>query len=46
MAWIPYGGFPINCPNGSGHSIQLGNTSGGAEAEGISYDFTIPAGAK
>ncbi len=40
----PYGGFPINCPNGSGHSIQLGNTSGGAEAEGISYDFTIPAG--
>jgi len=39
----PFGGFPINCPNGSGHSIQLGNTSGGAEAEGISYEFTIPS---
>lgn len=40
----PYGGFPVNCPNGSGHSIKLGNTSGGAEAEGVSYTFTIPAG--
>ncbi|MBA4140432.1 MAG: PKD domain-containing protein [Segetibacter sp.] len=39
----PYGGFPINCPNGSGHSIKLGNTSGGNQAEGISYEFTIPA---
>ncbi len=39
----PYGGFPVNCPNGSGHSIKLGNTSGGAEAEGVSYTFTIPA---
>ncbi len=40
-----YGGFPINCPNGSGHSIKLGNNTGGAEAEGISYQFTIPPGA-
>jgi gliding motility-associated-like protein len=40
----PYGGFPVNCPNGSGHSIKLGNNTGGAEAEGISYEFTIPAG--
>ncbi len=40
----PYGGFPINCPNGSGYSIRLGNNLGGGEAEGISYDFTIPAG--
>lgn len=40
----PFGGFPVNCPNGSGHSIKLGNTSGGAEAEGVSYEFTIPAG--
>ncbi len=39
----PYGGFPVNCPNGSGHSIRLGNNSGGGEAEGISYEFTIPA---
>ncbi len=39
----PYGGFPVNCPNGSGHSIRLGNNSAGTEAEGISYEFTIPA---
>ena len=39
----PYGGFPVNCPNGSGHSIRLGNNSAGGEAEGISYEFTIPA---
>jgi gliding motility-associated-like protein len=38
-----YGGFPVNCPNGSGHSIRLGNNTGGGEAEGISYEFTIPA---
>ncbi|HEY6506307.1 MAG TPA: PKD domain-containing protein, partial [Chitinophagaceae bacterium] len=38
-----YGGFPVNCPNGSGHSIRLGNGFGGGEAEGISYEFTIPA---
>ena len=40
-----YGGFPKNCPNGSGHSIRLGNNLAGTEAEGISYDFTIPANA-
>jgi gliding motility-associated-like protein len=40
----PYGGFPMNCPNGSGHSIKLGNDLGGGEAEGISYDFVVPAG--
>jgi gliding motility-associated-like protein len=40
-----YGGFPVNCPNGSGHSIMLGNNNAGREAEGVSYDFTIPAGA-
>jgi gliding motility-associated-like protein len=39
----PYGNFPVNCPNGSGHSIRLGNDRGGGEAEGISYEFTIPA---
>ena len=38
-----YGGFPVSCPNGSGYSIRLGNNTGGGEAEGISYDFTIPA---
>ncbi len=39
----PYGGFPVNCPNGSGNSIKLGNNLGGGQAEGISYEFTIPA---
>lgn len=40
-----YGGFPKNCPNGSGYSIKLGNNSAGREAEGVSYDFTVPANA-
>src|SRR5256885_6513074 len=39
-----YGGFPVSCPNGSGHSIRLGNNEAGTEAEGISYTFTIPQG--
>ncbi|MEP7279642.1 MAG: T9SS type B sorting domain-containing protein [Bacteroidota bacterium] len=39
----PYGGFPVNCPNGSNHSIRLGNDLGGGQAEGISYQFTVPA---
>ncbi len=38
-----YGDFPKNCPNGSGHSIRLGNDQAGTEAEGLSYDFQIPA---
>lgn len=48
----PYGNFPVNCPNGSGYSIQLGNsavvrnypTPGvvGGYAERVTYDFTIP----
>jgi gliding motility-associated-like protein len=38
-----FGGFPVNCPNGSGNSIKLGNNLGGGQAEGISYEFTIPA---
>ena len=40
----PYGNFPQNCPNGSNHSIKLGNNLGGAQAEGVSYTFTIPPG--
>lgn len=39
----PYGGFPVNCPNGSGRSIRLGNDEAGTQAEGVSYEFTIPA---
>lgn len=38
-----YGGFPVNCPNGSAFSVRLGNTSGGHQAEGIAYEFAIPA---
>ncbi|MFY7840017.1 MAG: gliding motility-associated C-terminal domain-containing protein [Lacibacter sp.] len=38
-----FGGFPVVCPNGSGYSVKLGNTTGGAQAEGLSYEFTIPA---
>ncbi len=37
-----YGGFPKNCPNGSGYSIKLGNDEAGGVAEGISYDFEVP----
>jgi gliding motility-associated-like protein len=39
----PFGGFPVLCPNGSGHSIRLGSTEAGGQAEGVSYDFTVPA---
>ena len=39
----PYGDFPTSCPNGSGYSIRLGNSSTGREAERVSYTFTIPA---
>jgi gliding motility-associated-like protein len=39
----PYGGFPVNCPNGSGKSMRLGNNIAGTQAEGVSYEFTIPA---
>ena len=39
-----FGGFPVTCPNGSGYSVRLGNNTGGGQAEGISYEFTIPPG--
>ena len=38
-----FGRFPVLCPNGSGYSVKLGNTTGGAQAEGLSYSLTIPA---
>ncbi|HEV8506397.1 MAG TPA: T9SS type B sorting domain-containing protein [Chitinophagaceae bacterium] len=38
-----YGGFPVVCPNGSGYSIRLGNNLPGTQAEGVSYQFKIPA---
>lgn len=39
-----YGGFPVVCPNGSNYSIRLGNDLAGTQAEGVSYEFTIPDG--
>jgi gliding motility-associated-like protein len=39
-----YGEFPVACPNGSGYSVKLGNSSGGHQAEGVKYTFTVPAG--
>lgn len=39
-----YGGFPINCPNGTGYSIRLGNNEVNSQAEGITYTYTIPRG--
>ncbi|MES2880897.1 MAG: PKD domain-containing protein [Bacteroidota bacterium] len=39
----PYGNFPVFCPYGGGNSVKLGNTGVGAEAEGLSYTFVVPA---
>ena len=39
----PYGFFPTLCPNGSNYSVRLGNHQTGAEAESISYTYTIPS---
>lgn len=39
----PFGNFPVNCPNGSGYSVKLGNASGGRGAEALHYTFNIPA---
>ena len=38
-----YGHFPIVSPNGSKYVVKLGNDDVGAQAERISYTFTIPA---
>jgi len=39
----PYGHFSLQSPNGSRYCIRLGNNSAGAEAERISYTFTVPS---
>lgn len=39
----PFGGFPQMCPNGSGFCLKLGNQSPGAQAESISFTYTIPS---
>jgi gliding motility-associated-like protein len=38
----PFGGFPQLCPNGSGYSMQLGNSSSARKASAISYTYDIP----
>ena len=38
-----YGGFPKVCPYGGQYSVKLGNNNTGAEAEGMSYTFTVPS---
>jgi gliding motility-associated-like protein len=38
-----YGGFPVNCPNGSGFSVRLGDNSAGGKAVGLTYELTVPA---
>ncbi len=40
----PYGEFPVNCPNGSGYSVRIGDHDIGAQADRVSYTFSIPAG--
>ncbi|MBL0884648.1 MAG: hypothetical protein IBJ16_15105, partial [Chitinophagaceae bacterium] len=37
-----YGGFPVVCPNGSGYSVKLGSPTGGRDAHGLNYTFTVP----
>ncbi len=39
----PYGNFPVVCPFGGNYSVKLGNENTGADAEGVSYTFTVPA---
>jgi gliding motility-associated-like protein len=38
----PYGNFPVLCPNGSKHSVRLGNYEAGAQAERLSYTLVVP----
>ncbi|MBS1564865.1 MAG: gliding motility-associated C-terminal domain-containing protein [Bacteroidetes bacterium] len=38
----PYGLFPKLCPYGGNYSVKLGNDGTGAQAEGMSYTFTVP----
>src|SRR5215203_601918 len=37
-----FGKFPTLCPYGGGYSVKLGNEQVNAEAEGLSYTFTVP----
>ncbi|QJD97992.1 gliding motility-associated C-terminal domain-containing protein [Mucilaginibacter robiniae] len=40
----PYGLFPVVCPNGSQHSVKLGNEIPSRKADRITYTYTIPPG--
>lgn len=40
-----YGGFPVLSPNGSGHSVKLGNSETQKQAEGMAYLINVPNGA-
>jgi gliding motility-associated-like protein len=42
MAIDTFGHFPTVSPNGSKFSVRLGNDRTGAEAERLSYTFTVP----
>jgi gliding motility-associated-like protein len=39
-----YGKFPISCPKGGKYGLKLGNEGIGAQAERVSYTFTVPVG--
>jgi gliding motility-associated-like protein len=39
----PYGKFVIASPNGSSTCVRLGDSNGGAQAEQLTYTFTVPA---
>ncbi|QQL49477.1 T9SS type B sorting domain-containing protein [Mucilaginibacter ginkgonis] len=41
-----YGNFSVVSPSGNKYSIKLGNESAGAQAEQVSYTYTIPADKK
>ena len=41
----PYGGFPINPPDGSGKAIRLGNDDVNDSAERVRYILQVPASA-
>ena len=44
-AMDPYGNFPINPPDGSGHAIRLGNDRVNDSAEKVRYILTVPTNA-
>lgn len=39
----PFGLFPQMCPSGADYCLKLGNSGTGAQAESVSYTYTIPS---